>query len=289
MGLCWLLLLSSCFVLTLAFQLPALKYDGKGRRAALWAKVKKSNQKSALKTQEPFDEDDGFLLGDEEAGELEIEDEDGVRDGELDEDEDGVVSSIDDIEDLEEADSSLSGVSVVANDAWQASVKEVVLESLGSQGLDLRKLAFLPARIEVVAVGRPGPTDEKKDDDEYIIPSIDAISAAHRDMYVRFEAREAELDVVARFELAVASPGIGSFLRTGRDFETFRGFPVVVTVKEEYKKKRQFEGTLVDRDDENVQLSLKGRIVKIPRTLVDTVSLPKARYESTDSEMRKLR
>ena len=257
---------------------------------ALWAKVKKSNQKSALKTQEPFDEDDGFLLGDEEAGELEIEDEDGgVRDGELDEDEDGVVSSIDDIEDLEEADSSLSGVSVVANDAWQASVKEVVLESLGSQGLDLRKLAFLPARIEVVAVGRPGPTDEKKDDDEYIIPSIDAISAAHRDMYVRFEAREAELDVVARFELAVASPGIGSFLRTGRDFETFRGFPVVVTVKEEYKKKRQFEGTLVDRDDENVQLSLKGRIVKIPRTLVDTVSLPKARYESTDSEMRKLR
>ena len=266
-----------------------MKYDGKGRRAALWAKVKKSNQKSALKTQEPFDEDDGFLLGDEEAGELEIEDEDGVRDGELDEDEDGVVSSIDDIEDLEEADSSLSGVSVVANDAWQASVKEVVLESLGSQGLDLRKLAFLPARIEVVAVGRPGPTDEKKDDDEYIIPSIDAISAAHRDMYVRFEAREAELDVVARFELAVASPGIGSFLRTGRDFETFRGFPVVVTVKEEYKKKRQFEGTLVDRDDENVQLSLKGRIVKIPRTLVDTVSLPKARYESTDSEMRKLR
>ena len=241
------------------------------------------------------DEEGGEGRRDEEAeGDEEADAEaEAAEDGGDEDDGDGVVSSIDDIiADEEDDEQSSSAIAAAKSAAWQADVKEMILASLEAQGLALYKLTFLPARIEVVVVGRPSAEAadlDDNDDEDYIVPAVDAISAAHRDIYARFETREADLDIVARFELAIASPGIGSVLRSRRDFETFRGFPVVVLVKEEYKKKRQFEGTLLERDDDDVLISLKGRIVKIPRALVDSVSLPKAKYESTDTEMRKLR
>ena len=247
------------------------------------------------------------LLDDEEGDEEELEAANNVGDDDNDDnDNDGVVSSIDDIiEDESESDDdapgSASGVAAAKREQWQKDVSEIILQSIDAQGLNLNKLTFLPARIEIIAVGRPpqassngdveeeGEGGEDDDEEDYIIPSVEALSSAHRDLYARFELREADLDVVARYEIVVASPGIGQFLRTRRDFESFRGFPVVVNVKEEYKKKKTFEGTLVERDKEDVSISLKGRIVKIPRVLIDTVSLPKAKFEVTDTEMRKLR
>jgi len=226
------------------------------------------------------------------------DDDDEEEESEEGDEEEGVVTEIDDILAVDEEDEvkALPNASAFKNPAWNAEVEKIIRQSSEDAGLLVRSINFLATRIEVVAVGRPDPkmtqgnnnfgTDEEED---YIIPSVEALGSAHRDMYAKFEAREVELDVVGRFEIAVASPGIGSQLRSRREFESFRGFPVVVTVKEEYKKKMRFEGTLLERDDENVLLSLKGRVVKIPRTLVDQVCLPKPRYEATDSEMRKLR
>ena len=74
-----------------------------------------------------------------------------------------------------------------------------------------------------------------------------------------------------------------------RDYISFRGFPVVVLTTEEFKKTRELRGTLVDRDENHVRISIKGRIVKIPRSICKTVALPSSKFESTDYEMRKLR
>lgn len=276
---------------------------------ALYAKKKRSNggHRRDVEEEEAEVQETKFIvseetLDDEEGDEEELE---AVGDDDNDDD-DGVVSSIDDIiEDESESDDdapgSASGVAAAKREQWQKDVSEIILQSIDAQGLNLNKLTFLPARIEIIAVGRPpqassngdveeeGEGGEGDDEEDYIIPSVEALSSAHRDLYARFELREADLDVVARYEIVVASPGIGQFLRTRRDFESFRGFPVVVNVKEEYKKKKTFEGTLVERDKEDVSISLKGRIVKIPRVLIDTVSLPKAKFEVTDTEMRKLR
>jgi ribosome maturation factor RimP len=120
-------------------------------------------------------------------------------------------------------------------------------------------------------------------------PSVSALQICHRSMYDEFELREEELAVVTKFEIVVASPGIGEVLRTDQDFVSFKGFNVAVTTKEIYKKKTLFEGTLVERNEHDVCISLKGRIVKVPRDLVADVRLPKPKYESTDTEMRKLR
>jgi len=272
---------------------------------ALYGKKKKSNAGRSVENGEDYgDEAEGVFgladspeVGGDDEGEEGEEGSAPPEEGQGGEDDDGVVGSIDDILSEEDDDqASPSAIAAAKSAAWQSEVKGIILASLDAQGLSLYKLTFLPARIEVVVAGRSEEQHEldqaavgDDEDEDYIVPSVEAISGAHRDLYARFEAREADLDVVARFELALASPGIGSVLRSRRDFETFRGFPVTVTVKEEFKKKRQFEGTLLERDDEHVLLSLKGRVVKIPRALVEVVSLPKPKYESTDTEMRKLR
>lgn len=269
-----------------------------------FAKKKKGNNQKTSRNDDLDDDDDDLLLNLLDHA-IENTDKIGNIDKEIDENEynkmdyredtdiedDGVVSSIDEIEPDEDEQSLLeTSISSTRDAAWQADVTEIIKTSIISQPLALNKLTFLPNRIEIIVVGASDNGDSDGDDEgDYLPPDVDAIKSLHRDLYNRFELREADLDVVARFEVVVASPGIGQHLRSKRDFETFRGFPVLVAMKEEYKKKKQFEGTLVERDDEHVSLSLKGRIVKIPRLLIDSVSLPKPKFESTDSEMRKLR
>ena len=282
-------------------------FQGASLTTTLCAKKKRSNGGQRREVEEDEAEEETELIASEEMlSDIEEDgDELGAADyvNDDDDDDDGVVSSIDDIieDESESVDTgSASGVATAKREQWQKEVSEIITQSIDAQGLNINKLTFLPARIEIIAVGRPAlaPSDgdvedegggEADEDEDYIIPSVEALSSAHRDLYARFELREADLDVVARYEIVVASPGIGQFLRTRRDFESFRGFPVVVNVKEEYKKKKTFEGTLVERDTEDVSISLKGRIVKIPRTLIETVSLPKAKFEVTDTEMKKLR
>lgn len=68
-----------------------------------------------------------------------------------------------------------------------------------------------------------------------------------------------------------------------------QGFPVSVTMSEPHKKQMQFDGTLHSRDSEYVTLTLKGRLVRLPRSQVLRVALPPSRFEATDEQIRKLR
>ena len=62
-----------------------------------------------------------------------------------------------------------------------------------------------------------------------------------------------------------------------------------VTMSEPHKKQMQFDGTLHSRDSEYVTLTLKGRLVRLPRSQVLRVALPPSRFEATDEQIRKLR
>lgn len=62
-----------------------------------------------------------------------------------------------------------------------------------------------------------------------------------------------------------------------------------VTTKEEFKGKTSFTGTLTKRTGDAVLISLKGRILEIPRCIIESVQIPKPQIEPTDSEMSKLR
>ena len=62
----------------------------------------------------------------------------------------------------------------------------------------------------------------------------------------------------------------------------------MVVTKEECNGKTSFEGNLLGRTADTVDLSMKGRKISIPRELVLEVRLPKAKIEISDEEMKKL-
>ena len=94
-------------------------------------------------------------------------------------------------------------------------------------------------------------------------------------------ALEVQLDendsIPDAYVLEISSPGLSNTLESDRDFLSFKSFAVAVDLTEPHKGKRHWEGTLIGRDDDHVRLSQKGRIVKLPRPLIQAVQL-------TDSE-----
>lgn len=79
--------------------------------------------------------------------------------------------------------------------------------------------------------------------------------------------------IPAAYVLEVSSPGVSDTLTRDRDFTVFKGFPVEVRLSEVYKKKQVWQGSLVGRDEAKISLNLKGRLVALPRELVNSVQL----------------
>ncbi|MGC1308448.1 MAG: ribosome maturation factor RimP [Phormidesmis sp.] len=75
------------------------------------------------------------------------------------------------------------------------------------------------------------------------------------------------------YVLEISSPGVSDVLTSDRDFQVFKGFPVEVQLSEPHKNKQVWQGSLVGRDDEKLSLNLKGRPVKLPLNLVQSVQL----------------
>ncbi len=89
-----------------------------------------------------------------------------------------------------------------------------------------------------------------------------------------FEAvLDAENVIPEAYVLEISSPGLSSTLSSDRDFIAFRGFPVVVRTHAPYKGHTEWVGALVQRDQQCVQITQKGRAIAIPIELVRQVQL----------------
>ncbi|HEY9893528.1 MAG TPA: ribosome maturation factor RimP [Candidatus Sericytochromatia bacterium] len=75
------------------------------------------------------------------------------------------------------------------------------------------------------------------------------------------------------YVLEISSPGISRQLTTDREFVSFKGFSVIVTMSEPYEGQKVWTGKLIGRDDSWVYLNQKGRANAIPRELVIRVQL----------------
>ncbi len=75
------------------------------------------------------------------------------------------------------------------------------------------------------------------------------------------------------YVLEISSQGISESLDTDRDFQTFHGFPVEVSFRNEKNAEIQLAGLLHERSENHVLLNIKGRIKKIPRKDVIYVRL----------------
>jgi ribosome maturation factor RimP len=88
------------------------------------------------------------------------------------------------------------------------------------------------------------------------------------------EALEASDLLEQAYVLEISSPGISEELNDDRDFRSFRGFPVVVRYRDaKTGAEASREGLLLERDETTLQLNVRGRTVRFPRSEVISVRL----------------
>lgn len=155
----------------------------------------------------------------------------------------------------------------VDSDAWNQIVS-TTLALCEDIGLTLASLKFSQGKLLVLAGG--GSIDDLQQLNGRLSRALDEMEA------------EESMQALPAYLLEVSSPGLSDTLQTEDDFAAFKGFEVVVTTSVEYKKKREFKGTLQTCDEADVRLNLHGRPIRIPRELVAEVRLPKAMTEPGD-------
>jgi len=75
------------------------------------------------------------------------------------------------------------------------------------------------------------------------------------------------------YVLEISSPGIGEHLQSDRDFQTFRRYPVDVIQRDTEGTQQRHSGTLLERTEDHIKISIHGRIKQIPRDSVVSVEL----------------
>lgn len=145
-----------------------------------------------------------------------------------------------------------------------AELESLARATAAVAGLEVRGVEVLTHRIPMtlrVLVQRTDGTDV----------SLDECAAFSGPLG---EALEAAALFENAYVLEISSPGIGEELRSDRDFESFRGFPVEVLRDDGADgAQTRLAGLLLGRDDEVVLLNLRGRTVRIPRPTVRQVRL----------------
>jgi len=87
------------------------------------------------------------------------------------------------------------------------------------------------------------------------------------------EALENAAVLTEAYVLEISSPGIGERLQTDRDFQTFRRYPVDVIHRDTQGTEQRHSGTLIERTDNHLKISVHGRIKQIPRDSILSVEL----------------
>ena len=86
---------------------------------------------------------------------------------------------------------------------------------------------------------------------------------------------EDKLQILSRHEVLLTSPGPEDVIETQRQFDAYRGTPVIVETEDPFGSNRTLKGKLVDRNSMDVMINQKGRLVTIPLNFVKCVRLPR--------------
>lgn len=173
---------------------------------------------------------------------LMIETNDSYSENDLDDDEDIEEVEVDlqeesDEEGITELEPDIGDSTVPLPPVSNQNIVETIIKSIVNQNKGyINRLKWIPGRIELVV------TDNEQG--EVSCFTATTLETIHREIYTELETRDEELAIVSKYEIVVASPGVSDILKTERDFNSFKGFPVIVSTKELFKKKLEHEGNL---------------------------------------------
>jgi ribosome maturation factor RimP len=143
-------------------------------------------------------------------------------------------------------------------------LEQLAQAALASTSVELRGVHLLshriPLTLQVLVQRRDGKDISLDECAGLSTPLGDAIEAAG-------------LLGETAYVLEVSSPGVSEELHDDRDFRSFRGFPVAVLHRDGKGSEARCEGLLLERNDAELQLNIRGRIKRIPREAVIQVRL----------------
>ena len=123
-----------------------------------------------------------------------------------------------------------------------------------------------------------GEEDSEEEEEE---KGSDVVSVARAINFALGEQGEGSManNIAVHHAVEVTTPGAPDELY-GIMFEAYKGFGVIVeTIDPKTKKIQLVEGTLVERNDKQLIVNVKGRLKKLKIELVKSVKLPKAKRE----------
>lgn len=132
------------------------------------------------------------------------------------------------------------------------AVAEPVLNGLGYDLIALERTVEHGRKIVRLYIDRLGGGEPV---------GIDDCVAATRELSPVFDVAEV---VEGRWELEVSSPGINRPLARREDFERFAGQRVAVRTFEKVGDRRNFLGTLLGMDGEDIRIDVDGREHRVP-------------------------
>jgi ribosome maturation factor RimP len=130
----------------------------------------------------------------------------------------------------------------------------------GFELADLQALAHMQPMTVQIQIRRPSGDDVTLDD-------CAGFSAPMG------EALENSALLTEAYVLEISSPGIGEHLQSDRDFQTFRRYPVDVIQRDSEGTQQRHSGTLLERTEDHIRISIHGRIKQIPLDSVISVEL----------------
>ena len=123
--------------------------------------------------------------------------------------------------------------------------------------------------------------EESEDEDEGEMFGTDVVSIARAINFALGEEGEGSMayNIAVHHSIEVTTPGARDELE-GIMFESYKGFDVIVEAIDKKKdKKTEIEGKLVERNEKQTVINVKGRMRKFKNELVISVRLPKAKRE----------
>ncbi len=172
-----------------------------------------------------------------------------------------------------------AGMDDPPNAPWRLEAEELIRNAVESSGLNCSDILWTFHKVEVTVRRSDLPYDHEESgyvDSHQLSTCMKAVNDA-------LVTNEDKLQVLVRHELIVATPGSSEILTTDRDFKTFKGFDVIVVAGGPPSPNfREIRGNLVQRTYDELVISQKGKLIRIPLVLVKEVRLPSAHIEDGD-------
>jgi hypothetical protein len=128
-------------------------------------------------------------------------------------------------------------------------------------------------------VGEESENEDEEEEEEKF--GTDVVSIARAINFALGEEGEGSMayNIAVHHSIEVTTPGASDELE-GIMFESYKGFDVIVEAIDKKKdKKTEVEGKLVERNEKQTIINVKGRLRKLKNELVMSVRLPKAKKE----------